>query len=116
MSALESSALSGGIANFAAERLIRRTPDCLVPLSVDDVAYIEDCIRRVAAEFAITDAPTTPIQLMPARAVMRALLEMRLSLKPASQEQKALVGSLAGAILRLDTACAFYLTLHSSVP
>ncbi len=100
--------MSGGpVTSLAAERLIRRTPDRVVALEAEDLAYLQACLRDLAEAFALADCPPPSLSLLPARSLMRLLLELRLSLKPQGLEQRVLVGRLAGAILRLDTACAF---------
>ncbi|OIQ79624.1 hypothetical protein GALL_386270 [mine drainage metagenome] len=97
----------GPVASLAAERLIRRTPDHVVPLPAEDLAYLRACLQDLAEAFGLAGCPPPSLSLLPARSLMRLLLELRQSLKPQGLEQRALVGRLAGAILRLDTACAF---------
>ncbi|TNC95213.1 MAG: hypothetical protein FD119_2634 [Stygiobacter sp.] len=95
------------VVNFAAENMVRRTPDHIVAMDQADLAYIRDSLTDVGQAFGIAALPDIPLHLLPARALMRRLVDLRTSLKPQTLEQGVTLGRLAGAILRLDTAVAF---------
>ena len=100
------------VISLSEQRLIRRAPDRLIALDQSDWDYLAASLRLIADEFGVEAAPSTPLHLLPARSLMRRLLDLRRSLKPQTQEQRAILGRLASAILRLDTACAFYRALE----
>lgn len=95
------------VVNFAAENMVRRTPDHIVAMDQADLDYIRDGLTDVGQAFGIAALPDIPLHLLPARALMRRLVDLRTSLKPQTLEQGVTLGRLAGAILRLDTAVAF---------
>lgn len=99
--------MDGPVVNFAAENMVRRTPDHVVAMEESDQAYIRDSLTGIERAFGIQALPDIPLHLVPARALMRRLVDLRTSLKPQTQEQGVILGRLAGAILRLDTAVAF---------
>lgn len=100
------------LADFAGERLVRKAPNQLLALEAGDQAYIRDGLAAVEAAYGVAAMPDIPIELMPGRTLMRLLVDLRGTLRPASPEQREAWGRLAGAILILDTACAFA-TEHS---
>lgn len=95
------------VVNFAAENMVRRTPDHIVAMDKSDLDYIRDSLTDIGQTFGVAALPDIPLHLLPARALMRRLVDLRTSLKPQTQEQGVTLGRLAGAILRLDTAVAF---------
>ena len=99
--------MTGPVVNFAAENMVRRTPDHVVAMDEADLSYIHDSLAAIGQAFAISALPDIPLRLVPARALMRRLVDLRTGLKPVTQEQGVTLGRLAGAILRLDTAVAF---------
>lgn len=99
--------MTGAIVNLAAENMVRRTPDHVVAMEAADLDYIRDSLGGIEAAFGISALPDIPLHLVPARALMRRLVSLRTTLKPQTQEQGIILGRLAGAILRLDTAVAF---------
>ena len=99
--------MSGPVVNFAAENMVRRTPDHVIAMDQADLDYIRDSLAAIGRAFAVAALPDIPLHLLPARALMRRLVDLRTGLKPQTQEQGVLLGRLAGAILRLDTAVAF---------
>lgn len=99
--------MTAPVVNFAAENMVRRTPDHVVAIEEADLSYIRDSLTAIGQAFAVPALPEIPLHLLPARALMRRLVDLRTSLKPQTQEQGVLLGRLAGAILRLDTAVAF---------
>lgn len=93
--------------DLAGERLVRKTPDRILPLDRGDRDYILAGLRAVEEAFAVAALPDTPVALMPGRALMRLLVDLRAGLRPESPEQSEAWGRLAGAILVLDTAGDF---------
>ena len=100
------------LTDLAAERLVRKAPNQILALDSVDRAYIRAGLTAVEAAFAVAALPDTPIELMPGRTLMRLLVDLRGSLTPATPDQNEAWGRLSGAILLLDTACAFA-TEHS---
>lgn len=99
--------MDGPVLNFAAENMVRRTPDHAVSMDEADLGYIQDSLSGIEKAFGITALPDVPLHVVPARMLMRRLVDLRIGLKPQTQEQGIILGRLAGAILRLDTAVAF---------
>lgn len=99
--------MDGKVVNLAAENMVRRTPDHIVAMDESDLAYIRSSLTGIEQVFGVAALPDIPLHLVPARALMRRLVDLRTSLKPRTQEQGVILGRLAGAILRLDTAVAF---------
>jgi len=93
--------------DLAGERLVRKAPNQIVALDPTDRDYIRDALAAVEEAFSVAALPDIPIELMPGRALMRLLVDLRGVLRPASSEQSEAWGKLAGAILILDTACSF---------
>ncbi|WP_068430750.1 hypothetical protein [Magnetospirillum sp. XM-1] len=98
--------------DLAGERLVRKTPNHILPLDQSDQDYIRAGLEAVQAAFGISALPDVPIALMPGRTLMRLLVDLRSQLRPRTPEQTAAWGRLAGAILVLDTAGEFA-TQHS---
>lgn len=99
--------MEGPVVNLAAENMVRRTPDHIVAMDEADLDYIRASLTDIGRAFAVPALPDIPLHLVPARALMRRLVDLRTGLKPQTQEQGVILGRLAGAILRLDTAVAF---------
>ena len=98
--------MAGTVTNLAAERLIRRAPDYPLALAADDQAYLLASLREIERVFGVTAAPEVPLAVLPARTLMRRLVELHQTLPRRDVEQRTTLGRLAGAILLLDTACA----------
>ena len=98
--------------DLAGERLVRKTPNHILPLDQSDQDYIRAGLLAVQETFGIAALPDVPIALMPGRTLMRLLVDLRAKLRPRTPEQTAAWGRLAGAILVLDTAGEFA-TQHS---
>ncbi|OAN52191.1 hypothetical protein A6A04_00350 [Paramagnetospirillum marisnigri] len=95
------------LADLAGERLVRKAPNQILALEAGDQTYIRDSLAAIEAAYGVAALPDIPIQLMPGRTLMRLLVDLRATLRPANDEQREAWGRLAGAILILDTACAF---------
>jgi hypothetical protein len=92
--------------DFSAERLVRQAPDRVLLLDPSDSDYILDALAALRAAFPGQVPATLPLNALPARAVMRALIDLS-RLRAASPEQSEAKGRLMGAIGVLQTACAF---------
>lgn len=94
--------------NLAVERMVRQAPaDRPLILGEDDAAYVLDCLRAIETAFDVQAVPATPLERLPGRDLMRRLVDLRLSLRPADDDQREAWGRLASAIMRLDVAAAF---------
>lgn len=93
--------------DLAGERLVRKTPDRILPLDRGDQDYIRAGLEAVQEAFGIAALPDVPIALMPGRTLMRLLVDLRARLRPRDPGQTEAWGRLAGAILVLDTAGEF---------
>lgn len=94
--------------DFAAERLVRRAPEARpLVLGEDDRAYVMRCLTGIEEAFGLHVVPDVPLDVLPGRALMRKLVSLRTELRPQTPEQREAWGRLSGAILLLDTACAF---------
>lgn len=94
------------ITNLAGERLVRRAPDHPLALSEEDQRYLLDGLAEVARVFGVAAVPEVPLDILPGRALMRRMVELRMSLRARDPEQREALGRLTSAILLVDTACA----------
>ena len=95
------------LTDLAGERLVRKAPNQILALDTADRDYVRAGLLAVEEAFSVACLPDVPIELMPGRTLMRLLVDLRAQLKPRSPDQTEAWGRLAGAILILDTACAF---------
>ena len=95
------------LTDLAAERLVRKAPNQIVTLTPADSDYIRTGLTAVESAFGISALPAIPLDLLPGRALMRLLVDLRARLRPKTPEEREAWGRLAGAILILDTACSF---------
>lgn len=102
------------LTDLAGERLVRKAPDRVLPLDKGDQEYIQTALEAIETVFEIKALPGAPLSLIPGRALMRQLVDLRRQLKPRSPEQTEAWGKLAGAILILDMASDFA-NQHSEV-
>ena len=93
--------------DLAGERLVRKTPDRILPLDQGDQDYIRTGLEAVQEAFGIAALPDIPVALMPGRTLMRLLVDLRAKLHPRNPQQTGAWGRLAGAILVLDMAGEF---------
>ncbi len=84
-------------------RMIQRAPRRPFVLSAEDARYIERCLRDVEAAFAIDGFARTPFSQIPARALIKQLIDWWRSLEPADEAQREAHGRLPSAIRLLDT-------------
>jgi hypothetical protein len=92
------------LVDIAEQRLIRRAPPYPLPLGRDDQDYITGAFLGVERVFGVKARPALPPEMMPARALMRQLLELRRSLHPQNDDQHSSYGRLASAIMLVDAA------------
>jgi hypothetical protein len=92
--------------DISEQRLIRRAPLHPLPLGQDDRDYITATLSGIEREFGVKAGLALPPETLPGRTLMRMLLELRRSLKPATDEQRSAHGRLSSAVLLLDVACA----------
>jgi hypothetical protein len=102
------------LTDLAGERLVRKAPDRVLPLDQGDLEYIGTALAAIETAFGIHAQPGVPLAVIPGRALMRQLVDLRRQLKPRSPEQTEAWGRLAGAILILDMASDFA-NQHSEV-
>jgi len=95
------------LTDIAAERMVRNAPNQLLALDSADQDYIRGSLAAIEAAFAVAALPDVPIGLIPGRTLMRLLVDLRTTLRPADPDQREAWGRLAGAVLILDTACSF---------
>jgi hypothetical protein len=92
--------------DIAEQRLIRRAPLHPLPLGRDDREYITATFLGVERAFGLSAQLALPPERLPGRALMRQLLELRRSLKPANDDQRSAYGRLSSAVLLVDVACS----------
>lgn len=98
--------MADAVTDLAGERLIRRAPDHPLTFSDDDQRYLLGCLEEVGRVFHVAAEPELPLDMLPGRALMRRLVELRRSLRARDADQRSALGRLASAILLVDTACA----------
>lgn len=94
------------VVDIAEQRLIRRAPLHPLPLGRYDQDYIAATFQGVERVFGVKAKPALSPELMPGRALMRQLLDLRRSLNPETDDQRSSYGRLSSAIMLLDVACA----------
>jgi hypothetical protein len=104
---------SAAPASIAEQRLIKRAPDHPLPLGQDDVNYISATFKGIEQIFGVKAQPDLPLKHLPGSVLMRKLMELRRSLRPATPEEREAHGKLSSAILLLDIACSLDADLRS---
>jgi len=99
--------------DFSGERLVRLAPDRVLPLEPADHDYIVTALTALHDAFPGEAPAPPPLGALPARALMRLLIDLR-RLRAASPEQIEAKGRLAGAIGVLQTTCLFTTELGKS--
>ncbi|HEY0838164.1 MAG TPA: hypothetical protein VGE72_29920 [Azospirillum sp.] len=94
------------IIDFAGERLIRRAPEWPLALTAGDQDYVLSSLRAIQTAFAEPVVPDVPLDLIPARALMRLLVRLRRTLRADTEEQRQSLTRLPGALHLLAIACA----------
>jgi len=99
--------------DFSGERLVRLAPDRVLPLEPADRDYITTALAALHDAFPGQAPAPPPLGALPARALMRMLIDLR-RLRATSPEQIEAKGRLAGAIGVLQTTCVFTTELGKS--
>lgn len=99
--------------DFSGERLVRQAPDWVLELAPADRDYIAAALDSLRAAFPGRVPAPPPLGALPARALMRMLVDLR-RLRAATPEQIEAKGRLAGAIGVLHTTCLFATELGKS--
>lgn len=99
--------------DFSGERLVRQAPDRVLPLEPADRDYIAAALADLHAAFPDRVPVPPPLGALPARALMRMLIDLR-RLRAATPEQIEAKARLAGAIGVLQTTCVFTTELVKS--
>ncbi|MDO9708932.1 hypothetical protein [Paracraurococcus lichenis] len=97
--------MQGEVTSIADERLIRGVPDHPVPLAKDDRDYIEACLHAVEHSFGVVAFGGTSLDAVPARTLMRRMMQWWRGLDPVSPAQQVAHHDLPGAIMLLEYAC-----------
>ena len=102
--------MTDAVVDFSGERLVRLAPERPIALEPADRDYILAALSALGAAFPGQVASPPPLGALPARAVMRLLVDLR-RLRPVepTAEQRTALGALAGAISLFHNACAFAL-------
>lgn len=88
-------------------RMVRRAPDGPLPFCQEDKSYILGCLKDVQESFGVTSFPVTPTAEIPARALIKQLIEWWRTLEPLTQEQRDAYGRMPGAIRLIDTVATW---------
>jgi len=99
--------------DFSGERLVRLAPDRILPLEPADRDYIVTALTALRDAFPDRVPVPPPLSALPARALMRMLVDLR-RLVAVTPEQIEAKGRLAGAIGVLQTTCLFTTELGKS--
>jgi hypothetical protein len=84
-------------------RMVRRAPETPFPLGDDDRTYIERCLRDVEAAFGLKGFPGVTLERVPARTLIKRLIDWWRTLEPGDDAQREAHGRLPSAIRLLDT-------------
>lgn len=88
-------------------RMVRRAPDHPVKLSDEDAAYVEKILRHAEKAFGLDAFPGQSFAQIPARALIKTLIDWWRGLEPANQLQAKAHAALPSAIRLLDTFSAW---------
>jgi hypothetical protein len=88
-------------------RMVRRAPDHPVRLSSEDAAYVENILRRAEKAFGLEAFPGQSFAQLPARALIKTLIDWWRGLEPTNEAQTEAHGALPSAIRLLDTFSAW---------
>lgn len=88
-------------------RTVRRAPDKPLALSAEDTAYLENALRAAEKAFALDAFPGQPFGAIPARALLKILIDWWRGLEPETADQRDAHGRLPSAIRLIDTISAW---------
>jgi hypothetical protein len=83
--------------------MVRRAPDRPVKLSAEDAAYVENILRQAEKAFGLEAFPGRSFQQVPARPLIKTLIDWWRGLDPANEAQAEAHAALPSAIRLLDT-------------
>jgi hypothetical protein len=84
-------------------RMVRRAPDCPLPLSPEDRNYILSCVQDVEQSFSVAADSGGATTVLSARALVKQLIEWWRTLEPETEAQRDAYGRMPGAIRLIDT-------------
>jgi hypothetical protein len=84
-------------------RMVRRAPGSPFPLGEDDRKYVRSCLQDVEAAFSVEGFPGLAFDQIPARALIKRLIDWWRTLEPLNEAQREAHGRLPSAIRLLDT-------------
>jgi hypothetical protein len=88
-------------------RMVRSAPDHPVRICAEDAAYVENILRRTEKAFGLDAFPGQSFSQLPARALIKALIDWWRGLEPTNEAQTEAHGALPSAIRLLDTFSAW---------
>lgn len=88
-------------------RMVRRAPDRPLEFSAEDAAYLEHALRANEAAFGFDAFPGQPFAAIPARALLKTLIDWWRGLEPETADQREAHGLLPSAIRLVDTISAW---------
>jgi hypothetical protein len=88
-------------------RMVRRAPDAPLAFSAEDAVYLEHALRAVETAFGLDAFPGQPFGALPARALLKTLIDWWRGLEPETADQRDAHGRLPSAIRLIDTISAW---------
>jgi hypothetical protein len=84
-------------------RMVQRAPEGPLPFSQSDLAYITETLADVEKTFGFVGFPNVAPRDLPARALIKQLIEWWRTLDPADEAQRDAYNRLPGSIRLIDT-------------
>jgi hypothetical protein len=84
-------------------RMVRRAPDRPVRLSAEDAVHVEKILRQAEKAFGLDAFPGRSFAQIPARGLIKTLIDWWRGLEPANEAQAEAHAALPSAIRLLDT-------------
>lgn len=94
------------VADFRIESLVRRAPSAPLALSEDDRAYVLRHLDAIGEEFDIDARPAAPLAILPAKALVRHLGELRAALVADTLARRLALGRLESVLRLVESAIA----------
>jgi hypothetical protein len=88
-------------------RMVRSAPDHPVRICAEDAAYVENILRRAEKAFGLDAFPRRGFAQIPARPLIKTLIDWWRGLEPANPAQSEAHAALPSAIRLLDTFSAW---------
>jgi hypothetical protein len=92
------------VVDFRTQSLIRRAPTAPLDLCADDRAYIDGYLAVVGEALGREARPRVPLTVLPARAFVAHLAELRATLNPHDFDQRLALGRLESVLRLVETA------------